>query len=405
MLAEMFVKATFENGRLEVLLPPGKTLIDRIDALGRAGHVSESVVRYQNQEMAKADVAFEVLSRYFARQIVDILDATDPYDREIREREMAGLEQFFGMGIADKAQPPPGTVATASGSAGMIGAVKAKLGFGTTTEEQTTAPQAPSIGGFPTGSALPFPSASKTDPGRTAAAPQGQRNYAWRDYGNRVGVWRMLDALAGAGARASFATNAAIAERYPELLSAVQQAGHEVIAHSTDMNGTIDSSLPEADERALIGDAVARLTAASGESPKGWLSIARSQSFHTLDILKANGLKYCCDWVNDELPYRMTNGLINLPLNHELSDRTIIAVQQQSADSWAQSLEDAFDWLAREAAESGGGRMLPVHVTPYIMGLPYRIGAFERLLARLAERPECWFARGDEIVATWEAQQ
>src|SRR6185295_3329154 len=104
MLAEMFVKASFEGGRLEVLLPHGKALIERIDALGRAGHVSESVVRYQNNEMAKADVAFEVLSRYFARQIVDILDATDPGDREIREKEMRGLEQFFGMGIADKAQ-------------------------------------------------------------------------------------------------------------------------------------------------------------------------------------------------------------------------------------------------------------------------------------------------------------
>ena len=144
---------------------------------------------------------------------------------------------------------------------------------------------------------------------------------------------------------------------------------------------------------------------ATGENPQGWLSIARSQSFHTLDLLKKAGLRYCCDWVNDELPYRMTNGLINLPLNHELSDRTIIAVQQQSADSWAQSLEDAFNWLVGEAAASGGARMLPIHVTPYIMGLPYRIAAFEHLLTRLQAREECWFARGDEIVNSWEAQQ
>ena len=99
------------------------------------------------------------------------------------------------------------------------------------------------------------------------------------------------------------------------------------------------------------------------------------------------------------------SGLIDLPLNHELSDRTIISVQQQSADSWAQSLEDAFDWLAAEAAATGCGRMLPIHVTPYIMGLPYRIAAFERLLARLGQRGECWFARGDEIVSSWQAQQ
>jgi allantoinase len=241
-------------------------------------------------------------------------------------------------------------------------------------------------------------------PGHMQTAYPDYRHYTARDYGNRLGVWRMLDALAKAGARASFATNAAVAERYPELLRAVIDGGHEVIAHSTDMNGTIDSSLPEAEERALINEAMAQLKACGVEA-NGWLSIARSQSFHTLDILKENGLSYCCDWVNDELPYRMANGLINLPLGHELSDRQIISVQQQSADSWAQSLEDAFDWLAREAASSGGGRMLPIHVTPYIMGLPYRIGAFERLLTRLSERQECWFARGDEIVSAWEKQQ
>lgn len=241
-------------------------------------------------------------------------------------------------------------------------------------------------------------------PGHMATAYPDFRHYTARDYGNRVGAWRFLDALAKAGAQASFATNAAVAERYPELVRAVLDGGHEVIAHSTDMNGTIDGSLSEEAERALVGDAVARLIAATGVRPKGWLSIARSQSFRTLDLLKEQGLTYCCDWVNDELPYRFTNGLIDLPLNHELSDRTIIAVQQQSADSWAQSLEDAFDWLAAEAVETGSGRMLPIHVTPYIMGLPYRIAAFERLLERLSARKECWIARGDAIVEEWSAQ-
>jgi peptidoglycan/xylan/chitin deacetylase (PgdA/CDA1 family) len=248
------------------------------------------------------------------------------------------------------------------------------------------------------------PGGAFTAPGHMQTAYPDYRHYTARDYGNRVGAWRMLDALAKVGAKASFATNAAVAERYPELVGAVLEGGHEVIAHSTDMNGTIDSSLSEADERALICDAMARLRAC-GVAPSGWLSIARSQSFNTLDILKESGLTYCCDWVNDEMPYRFANGLIDLPLNHELSDRTIIAVQQQSADSWAQSLEDAFDWLATESATGGGGRMLPIHVTPYIMGLPYRIAAFDRLLERLAARSECWFARGDEVVASWEAGQ
>ncbi|AOL24760.1 Polysaccharide deacetylase [Erythrobacter litoralis] len=242
-------------------------------------------------------------------------------------------------------------------------------------------------------------------PGHMVTPYPDYRHYTARDYGNRVGAWRMLEAFETTGVKASFATNAAIAERYPELIEAVQAGGHEIIAHSTDMNGTIDASLGDKAERELIGDAMTRLETATGARPKGWLSIARQQSFHTLDILKAEGLTYCCDWVNDEMPYRFSNGLIDLPLNHELSDRQIVTVQQKSADSWGESMRDAFDWLAREAKEKGGGRMLPIHLTPYIMGLPYRIHAFESLLADLTGREEAWFARGEDIVSAWEQQQ
>ncbi|MGB3807640.1 MAG: polysaccharide deacetylase family protein [Erythrobacter sp.] len=242
-------------------------------------------------------------------------------------------------------------------------------------------------------------------PGHMVTPYPDYRHYTARDYGNRVGAWRLLDAFAQAGVSASFAVNAAVAERYPELVEAVQAGGHEIIAHSTDMNGTIDASLGEKAERELIADAMTRLERATGTRPEGWLSIARQQSFSTLDILKDEGLTYCCDWVNDELPYRFANGLIDLPLNHELSDRQIIAVQQQSADSWAQSMRDAFDWLAQEARQQEGGRMLPIHLTPYIMGLPYRIAALEDLLSDLAGREAAWFARGCDIVSEWAAQQ
>ncbi len=241
-------------------------------------------------------------------------------------------------------------------------------------------------------------------PGHMQTAYPDYRHYTARDYGNRVGVYRLLDAFAKAGIKASFATNGAIADRYPELVTDIVSAGHEIIAHSTDMNGTIASGLPIDDERALIAQSLASLEAVTGKRPIGWLSIARSQSWNTPDLLKEAGLTYACDWVNDELPYRFRNGLTNLPLNHELSDRQIITVQQQSADSYATSMVDAFDWLAAEA-KSFGGRLLPLHVTPYIMGLPYRIEAFEQLLMQLAARPEAWVATGDEIVSVWEEQQ
>jgi hypothetical protein len=93
--------------------------------------------------------------------------------------------------------------------------------------------------------------------------------------------------------------------------------------------------------------------------------------------------------------------IVNLPLNHELSDRQIITVQQQSADSYVQQIKDAYEWLEDEA-ERVGGRMLPLHLTPYIIALPYRIAAFEGLLAWLAGRG-AWFARGHEVCAPWRS--
>lgn len=241
-------------------------------------------------------------------------------------------------------------------------------------------------------------------PGHMVTPYPDYRHYTARDYGNRVGVFRMLDAFARAGVTASFAVNAAVAERYPELIDAVKEGGHEIIAHSTDMNGTIDSSLSESSERALVSDALDRLEAATGVRPQGWLSLARSQSWRTADLLQEHGLAYCCDWVNDELPWRFANGLVNLPLSVDLSDRQIVAVQQHSAEAWAQMMRDAFDWLASEAAAQSSARVLPIQLTPYIMGQPFRIDALEIVLAELAARKEVWFAHGAAIVESWAAQ-
>lgn len=241
-------------------------------------------------------------------------------------------------------------------------------------------------------------------PGHMQTAYPDYRHYTARDYGTRVGFYRLLDAFAKAGVTVSVATNGAIADRYPQVIADIVSAGHEIIAHSTDMNGTIASGLSPDVERSLIETSLDSLERVSGSRPRGWLSIGRSESWQTADLLQAAGLTYTCDWVNDELPYRFTNGLINLPLNHELSDRQIITVQQQSADSYAQQMRDAFDWLAAEAAGQGG-RMLPLHITPYIMALPYRIGAFEELLRYLCARQTAWITTGGAIVDSWRMQQ
>lgn len=233
-------------------------------------------------------------------------------------------------------------------------------------------------------------------PGHMVTPYPDYRHYTARDYGLRVGLWRLLDALERRGIAGSVAMNGAVAERHPELLDAVLAGGHEVIAHSTDMNGAIASGLGDAAERAIIAQAKAQLTKAA---PTGWLSVARSQSFRTHALLAEVGFRYMCDWPIDDVPVRFTSGILNLPLNHELSDRQIVLTQAESAEGWAEQMRDAYAVLDAE-----GGRILPIHLTPYIMGLPYRIAAFEGLLDWLRAQPGAWFAQGRAIVAAFEAQ-
>lgn len=235
-------------------------------------------------------------------------------------------------------------------------------------------------------------------PGHMATPFPDYRHYTARDYGNRVGFFRLLDAFEARGLRATVAMNVAVAERYPALLAAVRAGGHEILAHATDMNGAIDGSLCEDAERAIIAD-TRRRWQALGEDPAGFHAIARSQSFRTPGLLKEQGFTFTCDWVNDDQPWRFANGLLNLPLNHELSDRQIVAVCQASAESYATQMADAADCLAAE-----GGRVLALELTPYIIGLPYRIGAFEQLLDGLLARGDCWFAIAREILAAWAPQ-
>ena len=244
-------------------------------------------------------------------------------------------------------------------------------------------------------------------PGHMVTPYPDYRHYTAREYGTRVGFYRLLDAFDNVGARVTVAVNSAIAQRYPSVVADILAAGHEIIAHSTDMNGTIDGSLPEEDERQLIRSARDTLTEAMGKAPRGWQSIARSQSWNMPRLLVEEGFDYMCDWVNDDLPYAFSTAagpILSVPFNHELSDRQMIAVQQQSTDSVAQQIDDALVWLVKEAAQYASGRVLPFTLTPYITGLPYRMDAFEALLARLAASDATWFATAGGLADCWKAQ-
>lgn len=229
------------------------------------------------------------------------------------------------------------------------------------------------------------------------------RHYTLRDYGNRVGVFRVLDALAAHGLRASFAVNGELARRYPPLLRVVAAAGGELVAHGWNMDCVHYGGLDEATERRWIADTLASLAPYAHTPIRGWLSPARSQSHRTPECLREAGLAWIADWVNDELPYRFETAagpLTALPLSLELEDRFIVGENLHGEAEYADQLIDACELLLDEAERCGAGRLLALNVHPWVMGQPHRIGHLERVFAHLAARGErIWNAAPSAIVA------
>ena len=142
-------------------------------------------------------------------------------------------------------------------------------------------------------------------PGAMQTAYPDFRHYTLRDYGNRVGIFRIMQALEKHAIPASVAINAAVAQRYPSLVKSCLQRGWEIIANGMDMDHIHHGGLAEAEERQWISHSLEVLQRISGQRIRGWLSPAKSESHNTLDLLKEAGLDYVCDWVNDDMPYAM----------------------------------------------------------------------------------------------------
>jgi peptidoglycan/xylan/chitin deacetylase (PgdA/CDA1 family) len=233
------------------------------------------------------------------------------------------------------------------------------------------------------------------------------RHYTLRDYGNRVGIFRVMKALDTLGIRASVAVNAAVAARYPSLVQACVTRGWELIGNGLDMDHLHHEGLSKEEERKLVEDSLGMLRKVSGQKIRGWLSPARSESFSTLDLLASAGIDYVCDWVNDDMPYAMrteTRSLHALPLPNDIDDHTILVQNRHSEDAYAQQICDQFDLLYRES-ETQGGRILALSLHPWVIGQPYRIGALEQALKHVMGHPGVWPATGSEILDAFAAQQ
>ncbi len=251
------------------------------------------------------------------------------------------------------------------------------------------------------------PSAKVKLPGSMTMPHPDLRHFTLRDYGNRVGIWRFLQAFDRFGIQPSFAINAELAQRYPELMAAIRDRGDEVLGHSWSMDTPHHGGLDIDIERATLRRSLSVLREASGQAVRGWLSPGKLQSAHTPELLKEEGIEYFADWVNDELSYRFhtaAGDLWNLPLATEIEDRFVVMDNLHNEASWAQQVIDAFELLLAEGREQGG-RLLTLSLHPWVMGQPHRMKHLEAVLARIAASSAVWQASPGQIIDAFAAQQ
>jgi allantoinase len=228
-------------------------------------------------------------------------------------------------------------------------------------------------------------------------------SYASRDYGNRIGVWRLMKCLDKYGIRGTVALNADVCEHEPQVVRAGMARNWEWMGHGL-TNSERLGGLSEDQERAAIRTAVERIGAFTGRAPRGWLGPAMSENVGTPDILAEHGIEYLCDWTADDQPFpmRVKQGrLINVPYSGELNDIRAFIRQMQTPEQFCQFICDQFDVLYEEGAESG--RVMAIALHPFLIGQPFRIKWLDKALRYVTDHQDVWLTTGCEI-ADWYYQ-
>ncbi len=239
--------------------------------------------------------------------------------------------------------------------------------------------------------------------GAELAPPKTQpdvMNYAWRDYGNRVGVWRLFDLFDRLGLRTTALLNADVLDQCPGLAEACRDRGDEIAAHGA-TNAEAQGELSRADEARLIADVTDRL-AALGVRPTGWLGPWISESAGTPDLLAEAGYRYVLDWAHDDQPVSLTTAhgdLLSVPYSQEINDIPAIIGRKQEAETFAAMIDAAVGQLLSECDRRPV--VLGIALHPYIMGQAHRVPALARVLTRLreADDPRIWWTTAGEIAA------
>jgi len=220
-------------------------------------------------------------------------------------------------------------------------------------------------------------------------------NWAWHEYGMRVGFWRLKAALDGFGIRATTSINASVCLEYPRIAQAALNAGWEFMGHGF---GQKAMSAVE-DERQVIRQTIDTIRDFTGKAPRGWLGPGLTETADTLDILAEEGIEYVCDWVMDDQPCEMkttTKPVVMVPYSVELNDISIMVIQHHESRVLFERVMAQFERLYREGEDSA--RVMALCVHPYVSGVPHRIAQFERIFGEITNRPGVLFWTNEQIL-------
>jgi allantoinase len=243
-----------------------------------------------------------------------------------------------------------------------------------------------------------------TDPVPIAAGGSGRAPdisaWAIRDYGNRIGVFRMMDVMDRYGARGTVALNANLCAMHPEIIEECMKRKWEFMGHN-ETNTKRLNEVPEGEDAAIVRRTVATIEKATGVKPQGWLGSGLQETWNTLEQLVDNGVQYVADWVNDDQPYKMTledgRTIMSVPYSTEINDKPAYEHHSRTAREFEEMMRDQFDVLWREGADRA--RVMAIALHPYITGVPHRIGALDRALDYNCRHDGVWLTTGAEIAA------
>jgi len=226
-------------------------------------------------------------------------------------------------------------------------------------------------------------------------------NWAWHEYGMRVGFWRFLETLSSRGLKATFALNGSCCEIYPQACQAALDAGWDFMGH-----GLVQQPMHRtADQKAAIADTIAAITKFTGRPPRGWESPGLTETDETLDLLAEAGIEYVADWVLDDQPVKLrtrAGDIVSVPYTVEINDVVMTAIQQSPADEIFRRGRDQFDRLYQEGADIP--RVMAISIHPYLTGVPHRIKYLEALYDYILGHAGVVMWTGAEILDWYKTQ-